>query len=451
MSRRAPGPRGDRLVGHVRPFRHDALALLVESQRRYGDIVRFRLGPTIVHLLAHPDHIRAVLVDRQPNYDKDTRSARQISRVTGSGLLTSNGATWLRKRRLMQPAFHARRVASFVEIMTRATTETLDAWQGPARTGEPVDVQSSMTRLTCSIVARALFGADVKSDLSMIERAATEVMSATYRGIERIVPVPSWLPTRPNAKFRRALGDLNALVSRIVDDRRLRSGHDLISLLAEATDEDGGPGLTRDEICDETLTLLLAGHETTANALTWTLALLAEHRPEALAVRGEVAQELAGRAPTAVDLGQLPRTACVIREAMRLYPPIWIMERRVREDDEIDGFELPAGSMVVLCPYVTHRHPAFWIDVDRFDPSRFEETQASARHPHAYIPFGAGQRLCIGAPFAMAEAQVILAMVLQRFTFERSEPVPLVPQPGITLRCRGGLPMRLHPVAGVRS
>jgi cytochrome P450 len=444
MSRRAPGPRGDRLLGHVRPFRRDALGLLVESHRRYGDVVRFRLGPTVVHLLAHPDHIAHVLLERQPNYDKDTRSSRQIRRVTGTGLLTSNGSAWLRHRRLMQPAFHARRVASFVEIMSRSADVMLDRWRAAEERGEVVDVQSAMMRLTCTIVARALFGADVTADLDMIEQAATEVMLATYRGVERIVPVPSWLPTTPNARFRHALAELNALIERLVDDRQLRSGHDLISMLAEAKDEDGNAGLSREEICEEALTLLLAGHETTANALAWTFALLAEHPDEAAAVRAEVAHVLAGRAPTPADLGRLSRTGRVIREAIRLYPPIWIMERHVREDDEVAGFQLPSGSMVVLCPYVTHRHAAFWSDADRFDPTRFEEPRVSQRHDQAYIPFGAGQRLCIGAPFAMTEAQVILSMVLQRFTLERVERTPLVAQPGITLRIHGGLPMRLR-------
>lgn len=446
MSRQAPGPRGDRLVGHVRPFRRDALALLVNSHRVYGDIVRFRLGPTIVHLLAHPDHIQRVLIDRQPNFDKDTRSSRQIRRVTGGGLLTSNGAPWLRHRRLMQPAFHTRRVASFVEIMTRATAGMLDDWQEAAGRGRPVDVQSAMTQLTCTIVARSLFGADVSADLGLIQRAATEVMAATYRGIEQIVPVPSWLPTTPNARFRRALADLRTLIARIVDDRRLRSGFDLISMLADANDEGSGAALTREEICDEALTLLLAGHETTANALTWTFALLADHPADASAVREEATRLLARRVPVAVDLRRLAQTGRVIREAMRLYPPIWIIERRVREDDEIEDCHLPAGSMVVLCPYVTHRHPKFWEEPERFDPSRFEEAKVSARHDQAYLPFGAGQRLCIGAPLAMAEAQVIVAMVLQRFMFERVSKVPLAAEPGITLRCRGGMPMRLRAV-----
>jgi cytochrome P450 len=430
----------------VSAFRRDALGLLVTSHRRYGDVVRFRLGPTVVHLLAHPDHIRHVLIDGQPNYDKDTRSSRQIRRVTGSGLLTSNGPAWLRHRRLMQPAFHTRHVTSFVEVMARATDIMLDGWRGVAARGDVVDLQSAMMRLTCTIVARALFGADVTAALDMIERAATEVMASTYRGVERIVPVPSWLPTTPNARFRRALADLNALIARIVDDRQLRSGHDLISLLAEARDEHGNPGLSREEICEEALTLLLSGHETTANALTWIFALLAERPDEAAALRAEAGDVLAGRAPAAADLARLSRLSRVIREAMRLYPPIWIMERHVRNEDEIDGYQLPAGSMVVLCPYVTHRHRAFWTDAKRFDPSRFEESQVAVRHDQAFVPFGAGQRMCLGAPFAMAEAHVIAAMVLQRFTLDRAERTPLAAQPGITLRIRGGLPMILRTV-----
>jgi cytochrome P450 len=440
--RRAPGPPGHRLLGHVRPFQRDALALLVESHRRHGDIVRFRLGPTVVHLLAHPDHIRDVLIDRQPNYDKATRSSGRIRRVTGPGLLTSNGDFWLRQRRLMQPAFHSRQIAAFVDVMTSATAAMLEAWRPRIARGDAIDIPSEMMRLTCTIVARALLGADLEGELGAIEQAATDVMAFVYRDIERTVPTPSWWPAADRKAFDRALAMLDALVHRIIDDRLRAPGDDLVSLLIAAADADPHDHMTREQVRNEVLTLLLAGHETTANSLVWIWHLLGGHPEHADAVRREVADALGDRRPVADDLRQLPVTSRTIKEAMRLYPPIWILERRVRSADDIGGYRLPKGSMVVLCPYVTHRHPAFWTAPDEFDPRRFDDASIAGRHPHAYFPFGSGQRQCIGASFAMTEAIVIVTMVVQRWRLVHAGTTAIVSAPGVTLRSRGPLLMR---------
>jgi cytochrome P450 len=300
-------------------------------------------------------------------------------------------------------------------------------------------------RLTCTIVSRTLLGAEVAEDLAVIETAATEVMEGVYRDIEQVVPVPPWWPGTRRRRFRRAVAALDAVVHRIIAERRRSPGSDLVSDLLAAADEDPNDRLTIEQVRNEVLTLLLAGHETTANSLVWIWHLLGAHPETARALRHEVSGAIGDRAPTAADLRGLSFANRVIREAMRLYPPIWILERRVRSADVVGGHPLPAGSMVVLCPYVTHRHPAFWPSPETFDPGRFDGIASATRHPHAYLPFGAGQRLCIGAPLAIAEALVIVSMVTQRWRLAHAGPPALAPEPGVTLRSRGPLLMRASP------
>lgn len=443
----APGPPGQPLLGHLLAFRRDVLGLLLESRDRYGDVVRFRLGPQVIHLVAHPEAIKHVLVTRQHVYDKQTRSSAKIRATTGPGLLTSSGDFWLRQRRLTQPAFAPRRLAEFLGIMVEATETMLAHWHEPSASGMTIDVASEMMRLTCGIIARALFGVDVTAELPTIERSATVLMAHTWRRLERIIDVPTWWPTPGNLRFRRALRALDAVVDRIIDKRRRagEGGTDLLSQIMQRTDEETGQRMSLAELRNEVVTLLLAGHETTANALTWLCHLLTQHPETAQRIRDEAASVLGERAPTADDLPRLRVLGMAFAEALRLYPPIWIMERRARENDVIAGYRISAGSSVVICPYVTHRHPDFWDDPERFDPERFApERDANA----AYLPFGLGQRRCLGADLATMEAQVIGALLLRRVRLEAIPGVVVAPLPGITLRVRGGLRLRVHPAAG---
>lgn len=447
-ARQAPGPPGWPLIGHLLDFRHDVLGGLLAGRRHYGDVVRYRLGRLIVHLVAHPDHIRHVLLTNQHNYNKDTPSSAKIRAVTGNGLLTSSGDFWLRQRRLMQAVFQPQRLAAFSSLMTAAATAMLDRWRPLADRGEPVDIASEMRRLTCAIVCQSLFGADVSGELGEIETAANAVMDHTYRRLERFVDVPDFLPTRANRRFRRAVRRLDQVVYRIIDERHKQPDlltSDLLTALLRRRDEDTDRVMTGPEIRNETMTLLLAGHETTANSLAWTWYLLSKYPEAARRVRAEVTAVLAGRTPTANDLERLAFTSRVYREALRLFPPIWVMERRARADDEIAGFGIPAGSSVVVSPYVTHRHPDFWDNPEGFDPDRFLPERLAGQPPLAYLPFGAGQRLCIGSNFAMLEALTILAVVVPCYRLDLVPGFPVEPKPGITLRPRHGLRMTLHP------
>jgi len=446
-ARTAPGPRGLPLLGNLFAFRRDVLGLLVASRERFGDVVRFRLGPLVIHLVAHPDAIRKVLHERAEQYDKSTRSAAKIQGMTGLGLLTASGELWHRQRRLIQPGFRPAAVAGFVARMVEATAAMLGRWRQRAATGEPFDVASEMMRLTYTIVGRTLFSAEVSGDADAVEHAMAVLLAHTYRRLERIVDLPLAVPTPANRRFRAARATVDQVVYRILAERRQRPEEtqpaDLLSILLRERDE-AGRGMDDRQLRNEAITLLLAGHETTANALTWTLFLLARHPEAAERLCAEVDAVLAGRLPVAEDLRALPFTERVLHEAMRLYPPIWIMERRAARADEIGGHAIPAGSTVVVSPWVTHRHPDFWEEPERFDPDRFSPERAAGRPHLAYIPFGAGPRYCVGGPFAMTEALVITALVVRSFRLRLVAGQEVVPLPGITLRARDGLRMTVE-------
>jgi cytochrome P450 len=435
------------LIGSLLEFRRDVLGLLLESRRRYGDVVRCRLGPQVIHLVARPEHIEHVLLTNQHNYNKETRSSSKIRSVTDRGLLTSNGDYWLRQRRLMQPVFQPRHLARFIDIMTSTTADMLDRWRPIAERGASLDVASEMMRLTCTIVGKALLGTDVSPDIGTIEESATVLMAHAWQRLERIVDFPASWPTPANLRFRRARRRLDEIVWRIIHDRRKSGTHteDLLTLLLWRKDDETGASMSDEEVRNETITLLLAGHETTANSLTWAWYCLSRFPDAARRVQAEVAA-VVGQRPLALDdLPRLEYTTRVYREALRLYPPIWIMERRVLAADTIAGFAIPGGSSIVISPYVTHRHPEFWERPDEFDPERFLSGRTAGQPQHAYLPFGSGQRQCIGRDFAMMEALVILAMVTQRYRLDCVPGHPVEPKPGITLRTRHGLMMTLVP------
>jgi len=447
-ARIAPGPPGYPLVGNLIEFRRDVLQLGVDAARAYGDVVRFRLGPHVIHLINHPGLVEHVLVHNQTNYDRATRSAAQIALVCGQSLLTTSGAVWLRERRLAQPAFQQRRVDTFVPVMTSATGVMLDRWLNNVRDDRPLDIASELSRLTYTIVGKALFGADVSRDADIVECALGTLLDHTYARLERLVNLPLWVPSRRNRRFRDARLAIDRVVYRIINERR--EGHDdhadLLAHLLRTVD-DGASGtsgaMTNEQLRNETITLLLSGHETTANALSWTIFLLATHPEIERRFRSELAAVLGdAREPSLEDMTRLEYTGMVINEALRLYPPIWILERRAIQDDFIGGYRIPGGSTVVVSPFILHRHEAFWPNPDSFDPERFAAARIAGRPAHAFLPFGAGPHHCIGAHFAQLEARLILAMLAQRYRLELVPNHPVEPKAGITLRLRHGLRMR---------
>lgn len=440
-SNTAPGPPGHFLLGNLSEFRRDVLGLVTHSAATYGDIVRCRLGPQVLHLLNHPDHVEKVLQKRAANYDKNTRSSAAIRAVTGDSLLTTNGAAWKCQRRMDQPAFHHHQIAGFSNQMTAATTAMLDSWEN--RTG--VDIASEMARLTYSIVGQTLFSFNTGEDAATVEKAMRVILPHVFGRLGKLVNSPAWFPSPANRRFRKALAEVDEVVYRIIDQHRetRKTGQpdtDLLAMLMSVRNDETGNGLDDSQLRNETITFLLAGHETTANALTWIFYLISQHPAVEQELCEEIATVLGERIPTLADVPQLVCTKRVIQEAMRLYPPIWIIERRVIEEDHIGGYTLPAGSAVVISPYALHRHPAFWERPEEFDPCRFHSPP-----PAAYIPFGAGPRFCIGNEFAMLEAHLITVMVMQKFKLRLLDNHPVSPQPDITLRAKHGMKMTLHP------
>jgi cytochrome P450 len=431
--------------GSVAWSRRDPLGFLMEGFRRFGDVFRYQVGPFVYHLVSHPDHVEYVLQHNHRNYPRSW-FYRRTKEVIGDGLVSSEGEPWRRQRRMVQPAFQHQRVAGLAAIMTDATSAMLERWRAFAESGRTFDVSAEMVRLTLAIVGRALLGVDLEGDADAIRAGVTVAMEHLDHRIGNIFSLPASVPTPRNLRFRRALRALDDLIFEIIDRRRRegRDTGDLISMLLATRDPETGDALTDRELRDQVITFIGAGHETTALALTWTLYLLARH-PEAEArVRDELADVLGGRVPKTQDVPGLKFTRMAIQEALRLYPPVFALLRDTLRDDEIGGYRIPARSSIVLSPFVTHRHPAVWDEPERFDPDRFSPGRSQGRPRLAYFPFLGGPHRCIGEEFAMMEAQLIVAMVLQAYRLERATDGPVEPWAMLSLRPRDGLPVRVR-------
>lgn len=443
----APRPPVDPLIGHLRQARRDPLRFFVATARDYGDIARIKFFSKEGFLVSHPEYVKQVLQDNHTNYGKDTDDYDVLRWLLGQGLLTSQGDFWLRQRRLIQPAFHRKRIAALGTGMVEATEAMLQRWRPSVGSGRPLEIGAEMMRLTLHIVGRALFGLDMGGDASGFGRAMT--VANNYLSDRFYVPFPPpGVPTPYNLRYRAAKRVLDGTVDRIIRQRRAGVGDrgDLLSMLLEARDEETGQGMDDRQMRDEVLTLLLAGHETTANTLAWTWYLLSMHPAVARELRRELQKVLGGRAPTVDDLPNLPYTRMVIEESMRLYPPAWVLSRNAIHADRIGGYDIPAGAAVILSPYVTHRRAAFWDNPEGFDPERFDPERSAGRPRFAYFPFGGGPRLCIGAAFAMTEAQLVLATVAQRVELQLVPGHPVETEALVTLRPRHGVRMTVHAV-----
>ena len=437
---RAPGPRGQFLLGNLPRARRNPIAFFMDSFRDYGEVVRFRFGPVVGHLVSSSEGANHVLVENNKNYGKQTRGYRNLRYVLGNGLLTSEGETWKRQRRIAQPAFHRQRIAGFAATMVRAADDATAKLE--SRRGENMDVHHEMMRLTLRIVGETLLAYDPTDAADEVGAALGFLLRLANERTRRVFDLPPVVPTRENRRFRRALTTLDTVVVRMIAERRKSTTDraDLLSMLIRARDAETGESMDDRQLRDEAMTILLAGHETTANALTFTWLLLSRYPAALRELRAELAQVLGGRNPTADDLPKLAQTRRILQEAMRLYPPAWIIGRSAKGPDQIGGYEIPARSIVFVSPYVVHRHPRLWSDPEGFDPQRF------AREPPrgAYLPFGAGPRMCIGNGFASMEAELVLATMAQRVRFELVPGADVELDPSITLRPRNGVRMRIR-------
>jgi len=446
-----PGPRGNLLFGSMFDFQKDPLGLFMSLAREYGDVVRYRVAVWTFYLVNRPEGIQRILQENNRNYVRGATFEPIRNLARGNGLATSEGEFWLRQRRLMQPVFHRQRVAAFGDLMTEATLAMLERWRPIAADGRPLDTHVEMTRLTMGIVTQALFSAKVTDETIAIGQAITTIMgNIEFRYAVPFYPSVS-VPTPRNRRHLAALRTLDQIVYGILRERRRHprpadGSGDLLSLLIEARDEETGEGMSDKQLRDEVLTLFVAGHESTANALTWVFYLLSRHPEVERRLRAELAEVLGGRVPTVADLSELSYTRMVIEETLRLYPPAWIMIRSAVADDEICGYRIPANATVLISPYVIHRLPTFWEAPAEFDPERFTPERSADRPDFAYFPFGGGPHQCIGKGYALQAAQLVLATVAQRFRLRLAPGQAVEPQALLTLRPRGSLPMTAHPV-----
>jgi cytochrome P450 len=444
----APGPNGHWLWGSLPDYQQDPVRTCIEAVRQYGETVRFRFGPLHAHLISHPDGVKHILQDNHENYCNGFIRDWYFKPLFGNGLLTSEGEFWSRQRRLIQPAFHRKNLAAFDMITTHYTAEMLNRWETYAESGEPFDVASEMATLTITIAGKALFGTDLAGDAASIkEIVAAAQQHITYRMTHLFAP-PEFVPTPRNFRLKRILRRLDAIIHRLIQERRGQPGEreDLLSLLLAARDEETNEGMNDRQLRDETLVLLLAGHETTTYALSWTWYLLAQHPLPARRLRAELAEVLGGRTPVQADLPCLKYTEQVLNEVLRLYPPTWAVSRSSIGPDQLCGYDIPAHSLIIISPYVTQRNPSFWKEPERFDPDRFASGHAEEHHRYSFFPFGGGPRHCIGSGMAMMEAQLIVAMVAQKFELRLVPEHPVIFSPQITLRAKNGILVTCHPV-----
>ena len=430
------------LIEFIRRVRTDQLSLLPPEV--FGrNLLHSRFLFLHSFLVNKPDYIEHVLLTNHANYRKSDFLRRMLGPLLGEGLLISEGEVWRRQRRIAAPAFHARRIADFVATMASATETMLARWRTIA---QPFDVTAEMMALTLDVISRTMFAADVSRDVATVRRLMDVVVGLRVSLLD-LFGLPQWLPRFQPKDFRRAIAEFDALVSRLVAARRAGAADqgDLLGMLLAARDAETGERLGDKQVRDEALTIFLAGHETTANALSWVWYLLARH-PEAEArLHEEVDRVLGGRVPGFADLAQLTWTRMVIEEAMRLYPPAHAISRTAIGEDRIGGVRIPPGSNISISMYMTHRNPNLWSDPERFDPERFTPAAAAQRHRFAYLPFGGGPRICIGSGFALAEAQVIVAMVAQRYQLRLAPDHVVEPIGLITLRPKTGVQVTLEP------
>jgi cytochrome P450 len=430
-------------------FRGDRLGFLVRTARQYGGVARFGLRRRSVFLVTDPAAVKRVLQDNADNYGRKTRSLAALRETIGDGLLTTTGPAWWRNRRLMQPAFHKQRLGGFAGTIAEAAEDFAARATRLGAAGASFDLVPELARLTLRILGRCLFDRELTDEADAVGGAVQVVLHHTIEKLGSLIPLPGLVPTPKNLRFRRALRALDRVVLSLIEERRRGAGAaergDLLTMLVSARDEETGEGLGDRQLRDEVMTLLLAGHETTAMALSWTFYLLSLHPGVRRRLEDELAAALAGRAPALDDLPRLPYTRMVIEEAMRLYPPAWVITRSATGADELGGFAIPAGDMVLLSPYVTHHDPSLWEDPEGFDPERFAPGAEGGRPRYAYYPFGGGPHLCIGAGFAMMEATIVLATVAQRLRLDLEAGRPVAIEPLVTLRPSPGIWVTARP------
>ncbi|GAB4579824.1 MAG: cytochrome P450 [Anaerolineales bacterium] len=438
-----PGPRGVPILGVVPEMARDMLGLFTTTSRTYGGIAQLKVLNKTYLLITDPKHVKYILQDNYRNYIRGA-SVERGRLLLGNGLPLIDGDFWLKERRLMQPAFHRHRLEKLTGSMIGMIAPFLARWQTFAQTGTPLDIHAEMIRLTLSVIVKAMFGEDISPQLEPLAKSFDVAAHFMLIRSQSAWPLPLWVPTPRHMAYKNAVRTLNEIIYPIIQRARREPRDDLLGLLLTMRDEETGEGMSDQQARDEVVTIFFAGHETTATALTWAFYLLSQHPEIEARVRDEITTVLGSRSPAFADLPNLPYLHRVLQETLRLYPSAYLFAREAVEDDVIDGYRIPAGKLIFICPFITHHDPAYWPDPERFDPDRFLPEQVAARPREVYYPFGEGPHVCIGNHLAMMEMQLILAMALQKYTWQLVPHHPVAIQPVVSLTPKYGMKMNLQ-------
>ena len=439
----APGPTTRKMFSYLLRARKDPAGFLVDMQKKYGDVVQFPLPILPVYLVSHPEDVDRVMRVNARNYGKKTIQYDNLALVTGDGLLAADTPSWKRQRKLIQPAFHHEAIMRVGPDTVLVTDRMLNKWQ-KLSDNSVIDIDDDMMHAALEIVGRSLFGTDLAGDVEKTAQATLDALDIIVARARTPITFPKWIPTRNNRKLAKALKQLNSAVSRILEERKKISTElgkdrqvDMLDLLLAAHDDEGA--LNSQELRDQIVTFIVAGHETVASSLTWTWWLLGSHQDIQRKVHQEVDEVLNGREPNVKDVENLKYTKAVVDEALRIFPPGWVVSRRALEKDNLGGYEIPENAVIIISPWTTHRHPASWTNSEKFEPERFLP-DAPTPEKGTYLPFGIGPRMCIGKDFALLESVLLIARVAQSWNLKPAGQTP-IPKALVMVRPEGGLPM----------
>lgn len=443
ISRKVPRvPKGKLITGHLNEFQADPLAFLKKASG-YGEVAKIRFGPfQNVYLISDPDMIKQVLVTKQKYFVK-SKDFHALKTIIGEGLLTSEKKTHMRQRRLIQPAFKRSHINNYGQDMIDITVDYLSKWED----GEERSITQDMMDITLGIISKTMFSMDFKEGYSIVGEPIETAMRMAVKRMRTLLNLPLWVPTKRNLEYKEAIDELNAVLYNIIEKRRQdnEKHEDMLGILMDARDEEDGVGMTDTQVRDELMTIFLAGHETTANALSWTLYLLSQHPEVQKKLFDEIDSVVGSRNPVPEDFMKLPYTQNIIWESMRIYPPAFVIGREADEDVEIGGYHFKEGDTIMVSQYVMHHKPEYFPNPESFCPERFENDFVKTIPSYAYFPFGGGPRVCIGNHFAMMESVLVLATISRCFKVKLApDHRPVIPYPSITLRPRGRLRMILE-------
>ena len=438
-----PGPRGLPVLGMMPEMVSDMLGLFMNTTREYGGIAQFKLLNKSYLLVTNPDYVKYILQDNYKNYIRG-RSVETGRVLLGNGLPLIDGDFWLRERRMLQPAFHRERLEKLIDAVTTVIDTFMQDWAEKARQNQTLDLDDEMMRLTLTVIIKSMFSSPIEDKIPALSHAFHVASKFMLWRSQQMVQMPLSLPLPRHIEYNRALNVLNDTIYPLIADARKHPKDDLLGMMLEMRDADTGEGLSDKQARDEVVTIFFAGHETTAATMAWGFYLLSQHPEVEERMRDELKSVLNGRAPTFADLPKLVYMQQVLNEILRLYPAAYLFAREAVVDDVLDGYRIPANTLIFISPYVGHRDPKYWPDPERFDPQRFTPQQVASRPRHVYYPFGEGPHVCIGNNFALMEMQLILSMALQRFRLRLVPGHPIALKPEATLRPKYGMKVNVE-------